>query len=168
MNNSNELLLLSLKDFYSNENNFSMLLSIINGESKISLRLIDWFITNYCKNNKKQTMFYGAGKKCDVPLHCRNIFVQCAKYQNPHFDISIIFFWHFRALHGFFRALHEQFPCTARTLFVHCTESLRALHGISSCTARNFSVHCTERVPPRFWGLGASPCLDGGWTGQPH
>lgn len=55
MNNSNELLLLSLKDFYSNENNVSILLSIINGESKISLRLIDWFITNYCKNNKDKT-----------------------------------------------------------------------------------------------------------------
>lgn len=55
MNNSNELLLLSLKDFYSNENNVSILLSIINSESKISLRLIDWFITNYCKNNKDKT-----------------------------------------------------------------------------------------------------------------
>ena len=55
MNNSNELLLLSLKDFYSKENNVSILLSIINGESKISLRLIDWFITNYCKNNKDKT-----------------------------------------------------------------------------------------------------------------
>tara|TARA_Y100000385_G_scaffold21907_1_gene21390 strand:- start:4075 stop:4587 length:513 start_codon:yes stop_codon:yes gene_type:complete len=52
MNNSNELLLLSLKDFYSNENNVSILLSIINSQSNISLRLIDWFITNYCKNNK--------------------------------------------------------------------------------------------------------------------
>ena len=55
MNNSNELLLLSLKDFYSNENNVSILLSIINSESKISLRLIDWFITSYCKNNKDKT-----------------------------------------------------------------------------------------------------------------
>ena len=55
MNNSNELLLLSLKDFYSNENNVSILLSIINSESKISLRLIDWFITNYCKNSKDKT-----------------------------------------------------------------------------------------------------------------
>lgn len=55
MNNSNELLLLSLKDFYSNENNVYILLSIINSESKISLRLIDWFITNYCKNNKDKS-----------------------------------------------------------------------------------------------------------------
>lgn len=55
MNNSNELLLLSLKDFYSNENNVSILLSIINSESNISLRLIDWFITNYCKNNKDKS-----------------------------------------------------------------------------------------------------------------
>ena len=54
MNNHNELLLLSLKDFYSNENNVSILLSIINSRSNISIRLIDWFITNYCKNDKNK------------------------------------------------------------------------------------------------------------------
>ena len=51
-NNSNELLLISLKDFYTNSNNLKQLIKIINGESNISLRLIDWFITNYCKNIK--------------------------------------------------------------------------------------------------------------------
>ena len=52
MNNSNELLLLSLKDFYSNDSNIHKLLSIVNGTSKISLRLIDWFITNHCKSHR--------------------------------------------------------------------------------------------------------------------
>ena len=52
MNNSNELLLLSLKDFYSNDVNINRLLSIINGTNKISLRLIDWFITNHCKTHR--------------------------------------------------------------------------------------------------------------------
>ena len=27
------------------------MINIINGESKISLRIIDWFVTNYDKNN---------------------------------------------------------------------------------------------------------------------
>lgn len=49
-NSSSELLFLSLKDFYSKKDNINKLLSIIHGPSKISLRLIDWFITNYCKN----------------------------------------------------------------------------------------------------------------------
>jgi hypothetical protein len=52
MNNPNELLLLSLKDFYSNESNIHKLLSIVSGTSKISLRLIDWFITNHCKSHR--------------------------------------------------------------------------------------------------------------------
>lgn len=51
-NNSNELLLISLKDFYSNSTNLKQLIKIVNGTSNISLRLIDWFITNYCKNIK--------------------------------------------------------------------------------------------------------------------
>jgi hypothetical protein len=35
--------------FYNSDNNIDKMLSIINGESKISLRLVDWFATNYSK-----------------------------------------------------------------------------------------------------------------------
>ena len=45
----NQLLLNKLLKFYNKDNNLSKILSIINGESKISLRLIDWFTTNYAK-----------------------------------------------------------------------------------------------------------------------
>lgn len=45
----NELLLINLIDFYKKNNNLKIFLSIINGESKISLRIIDWFVTNYSK-----------------------------------------------------------------------------------------------------------------------
>tara|TARA_Y100000588_G_C13981300_1_gene807321 strand:+ start:47 stop:607 length:561 start_codon:yes stop_codon:yes gene_type:complete len=47
----NQLLLNKLLNFYKKNNNLSKILSIINGESKISLRLIDWFTTNYAKKN---------------------------------------------------------------------------------------------------------------------
>ena len=47
----NELLLKKLMNYYSNEDNFNKMLSIINGESKISLRIVDWFSTNYAKKN---------------------------------------------------------------------------------------------------------------------
>ena len=53
MNLSNELLLLSLTDFYKESNNMSRFIKIIDGTSNISLRLIDWYITNYCKNNNE-------------------------------------------------------------------------------------------------------------------
>ena len=45
----NELLLKNLLEFYENEENLEKMLKIITGESKISLRIVDWFVTNYSK-----------------------------------------------------------------------------------------------------------------------
>ena len=47
----NQLLLNKLLKFYNKDNNLSKILYIINGDSKISLRLIDWFTTNYAKKH---------------------------------------------------------------------------------------------------------------------
>jgi len=47
----NELLLNNLMDFYKNESYLTRMLKIITGESKISLRIVDWFATNYAKKN---------------------------------------------------------------------------------------------------------------------
>ena len=47
-----ELLLVSLNNFYKNQKNRDFLLKILNGEEKISLRIIDWFVTNYSKKKK--------------------------------------------------------------------------------------------------------------------
>jgi hypothetical protein len=47
----NNLLLTTLNDFYQKDNNIDKMLSIINGQSKISLRLVDWFVTNYSKKH---------------------------------------------------------------------------------------------------------------------
>ena len=44
-----DLLMQSLINFFSTKKNMNVILPIINGKSKISLRLIDWFVTNYCK-----------------------------------------------------------------------------------------------------------------------
>ena len=46
-----DLLMKSLSKFYANEGNISILLPIVQGTSKISLRVLDWFVTNYCKKN---------------------------------------------------------------------------------------------------------------------
>jgi len=45
----NNLLLNNLLKFYEEGNNMDQMLQIINGESKTSLRIIDWFATNYAK-----------------------------------------------------------------------------------------------------------------------
>ena len=47
----NQLLLNKLLEYYNKNNNLNFMLNIINGNSNISLRIVDWFVTNYCKKN---------------------------------------------------------------------------------------------------------------------
>ena len=49
----NDILLERLLGYYHNNDNFNLkkMLSIINGESRISLRIVDWFATNYAKKH---------------------------------------------------------------------------------------------------------------------
>ena len=49
ISNSRDLLMISLSKFYHMKSNINRIISIIEGTSKISLRLIDWFVTNYSK-----------------------------------------------------------------------------------------------------------------------
>lgn len=51
----NDLLLTTIMKFYDNHDNLQIMLPIVNGESKVSLRIIDWFTTNYAK--KKDTSY---------------------------------------------------------------------------------------------------------------
>lgn len=45
----NQLLLSKLLEFYEGTDYLDKMLDIINGQSRISLRIIDWFSTNYAK-----------------------------------------------------------------------------------------------------------------------
>jgi hypothetical protein len=47
----NDLLLNNLLVFYKHNDNMERMLKIITGESKISLRIVDWFSTNYAKKH---------------------------------------------------------------------------------------------------------------------
>jgi len=49
LNTQNDLLMKNLMDFYGNKTNLTRMMSIINGESNISLRIVDWFVTNFAK-----------------------------------------------------------------------------------------------------------------------
>ena len=51
MDSQNDLLLHKLMEFYNKEKNLDKMLKIINGESRISLRIVDWFSTNFAKKN---------------------------------------------------------------------------------------------------------------------
>ena len=51
--NQNDILLERLLNYYHKDDsvNLKKMLSIINGESRISLRIVDWFATNYAKKH---------------------------------------------------------------------------------------------------------------------
>ena len=49
-NTQNDVLLNKLMEFYKRDDNLNKMLNIINGTSNISLRIVDWFSTNYSKN----------------------------------------------------------------------------------------------------------------------
>ena len=48
-NTQNELLMQHLMEFYKYNGHLNKMMKIINGDSKISLRIVDWFVTNYSK-----------------------------------------------------------------------------------------------------------------------
>jgi len=48
-NTQNDLLMRNLMEFYGDKENINKMMNIINGESKISLRIVDWFVTNFDK-----------------------------------------------------------------------------------------------------------------------
>ena len=63
------LLFTKIKKFFNEKENIKELLDIIEGNTKLSLRIIDWFVTNYSKKNfivihnkKKQIERFIAGK----------------------------------------------------------------------------------------------------------
>jgi hypothetical protein len=47
----NDLLLFKLNNYYKEKENLNKMLDIISGKTKISISIIDWFVTNYSKNN---------------------------------------------------------------------------------------------------------------------
>ena len=81
-----DLLMQSLITFFSNKKNINIILSIIEGKSKISLRLIDWFVTNYCKKNTVRYYINKKGlpkKQIDVHLNYKT---QLKSFSKKQFD----------------------------------------------------------------------------------
>jgi len=82
----NEILLNSLFIFYKENNNMETIIPIINGQSNISLRVLDWFVTNY---SKKNNIVYNIGKE-GKPQILFNVFLdyrlQLKAYSKKYFD----------------------------------------------------------------------------------
>jgi hypothetical protein len=54
-----ELLIVSLQRFYGSREDLAQIISVLKGESDLSLRLIDWFVTNYAKKHHISYMLNG-------------------------------------------------------------------------------------------------------------
>lgn len=80
--NSKDLLMVSLSKFYNNKTNINKILPIINGDAnnKVSLRLIDWFVTNY---SKKHNVIINRTSHFNVYLSYRS---QLKAYSKQLFD----------------------------------------------------------------------------------
>ena len=61
----NDLLLENLLKYYRSDGRMERVLPIINGESSMSIRIIDWFVTNYAKKYYTVYTIYGNDVKCD-------------------------------------------------------------------------------------------------------
>jgi hypothetical protein len=82
----NSLMMHNLSKFYSNHDNLKRMLRLINGESKTSLRIVEWFVTNYAK--KHFTIFTftnGAGKLVRFNVYA-NYKLLTKGYQKKRFD----------------------------------------------------------------------------------
>ncbi len=51
LHTQNDLLMSTLLDFYKDSHNIHIMMNIINGDTKMSLRIVDWFVTNYAKKH---------------------------------------------------------------------------------------------------------------------
>ena len=62
-----EILLQSIQEFYSNEENSNYLRDILEKKNGISLRNLEWFITNYSKGNN---LTYTTDRGKMFTVHC--------------------------------------------------------------------------------------------------
>jgi hypothetical protein len=51
LHTQNDLLMNNLTEFFNISHNVHTMMKIINGETRTSLRIVDWFVTNYAKKN---------------------------------------------------------------------------------------------------------------------
>lgn len=89
INNKQDLLMRSLATYFkTNKRNLNKMIKIIQGKSNISLRIIDWFITNYSKKHNIVIKNKLKGKKSDIKLFNvhHNYKTQLKSFSKKQFD----------------------------------------------------------------------------------
>ncbi len=82
-----DMIIKSLYNFYENDNNIDIFLNIINLNSLMSIRLIDYFVTKYSKNNKITYKLNDDNTNKEQLFNIYTSYKQQLKaYQKKHFD----------------------------------------------------------------------------------
>ena len=66
------ILLDSLHNYYNNTSNITKLLEVLEDNNKVSLRIIDWFVTNYSKKNNIYYLIFETPTKTKTFLEKNN------------------------------------------------------------------------------------------------
>ena len=82
-NTQNDLLLHKVLKFYNEDGNMEKMLAIINGDTKISLRIMDWFATNYAKKHYTVYDLQNASKRFKVYVDYK---LKLRAYSKKRFD----------------------------------------------------------------------------------
>ena len=81
----NDLLLKNLLRWYNQDDRLQTMLNVINGESRISLRIVDWFSTNYAKKNFSVYPIERNGQKMRFKVYC-DYKLKLKAYSKKRFD----------------------------------------------------------------------------------
>ena len=91
-----ELIIQSLQSFYMTRSDLPEILEILEGESVMSLRLIDWFVTNYAKYHnisyihKQQDFFVYIDYKNQLKAYSKKLFDPFCRRERILFQMSNI------------------------------------------------------------------------------
>jgi hypothetical protein len=83
LSSQNSLLLQNLMAYYKRGDNLDRMLLIINGDAHISLRIVDWFTTNYAKMEYTVYDLPGSGKRFKVYVDYK---LKLRSYSKKNFD----------------------------------------------------------------------------------
>lgn len=123
-----DLLLKSLDDFFSDEKHMSELSDILGHKSGISLRNIEWFVTNYAKT--KRTKFVTpSGNTVDIHIAYKS------------------------SLGGYSKKFFDPFCRTERVQFKGFTTTVAQLNFIRWCIRNGIIQYIKSEVPRSLYQL---------------
>ncbi len=118
----NEVLLKSLNEFFSDEKNFAELSELLTHSSGISLRNIEWFVTNYAKDEHTKVTSI-SGNQIDVHIAYKS------------------------SLGGYSKKLFDPFCRTERIQFKGFTTTVAQLNFIRWCIRNGIISFIKNQLP---------------------